>query len=283
MGIGVSATVLATMFTSTTLLPALLGFARGAGRAHPLAWPHRRRLHVRRPARARHRVRAARRLRRRASPSSPCSPAWPSGRCGAPVPRRVAKPMRSDPTPTGGAAPSSATRCRWLVGATVVLVLLAAPVASIRLGWADEGNFPEGTDTRQAYDLLAEGFGDGFNGPFLITVVPASPPTPSPPLHAALGAHRRRRRRHRPDRRRPGPAGCLPHEPRRHDRTPGRSHQPHLVRRLRADVIPAAVGRHRPRRRRSPEAPPSPSTSPTTSPSGCSSSSAPCWPCRSCC
>ena len=39
----------------------------------------------------------------------------------------------------------------------------------MRLAWTDEGNFPEATDTRQAYDLLADGFGDGFNGPFVIT------------------------------------------------------------------------------------------------------------------
>ncbi|MGH9217479.1 MAG: MMPL family transporter, partial [Acidimicrobiales bacterium] len=39
---------------------------------------------------------------------------------------------------------------------------------------ADESNHPEGTYTRQAYDLLAEGFGDGFNGPFLITMVPGA-------------------------------------------------------------------------------------------------------------
>ncbi len=53
-----------------------------------------------------------------------------------------------------------------------MLLILAAPVVSIRLGWADEGNFPEDSTARQAYDLLAEGFGAGFNGPFLVTVVP---------------------------------------------------------------------------------------------------------------
>jgi RND superfamily putative drug exporter len=55
-----------------------------------------------------------------------------------------------------------------LLAGTAVLVVLAVPVLSLRLGFADEGNFPAATDTRQAYDLLSEGFGPGFNGPFLL-------------------------------------------------------------------------------------------------------------------
>ena len=55
-----------------------------------------------------------------------------------------------------------------LVGA-LVLLMLAAPVLSLRLGFSDEGNFSEETTTRRAYDLLAEGFGPGFNGPLLVT------------------------------------------------------------------------------------------------------------------
>jgi RND superfamily putative drug exporter len=51
-----------------------------------------------------------------------------------------------------------------LVG-TAVLVALALPIFGLRLGFSDEGNYPEDTTTRQAYDLLAEGFGPGFNGP----------------------------------------------------------------------------------------------------------------------
>jgi RND superfamily putative drug exporter len=42
----------------------------------------------------------------------------------------------------------------------------------MRLGWSDEGNLPANTTTRQAYDLLAEGFGPGFNGPLVVTAVP---------------------------------------------------------------------------------------------------------------
>ena len=58
----------------------------------------------------------------------------------------------------------------WLfaIGGTVVLLALAAPVLGLRLGFSDEGNFGEDTTTRRAYDLLAEGFGPGANGPLII-------------------------------------------------------------------------------------------------------------------
>ena len=55
-----------------------------------------------------------------------------------------------------------------LVGGLAVLLLVAAPVLSLRLGFSDEGNYPEDTTTRQAYDLLAEAFGPGFNGPLIV-------------------------------------------------------------------------------------------------------------------
>jgi RND superfamily putative drug exporter len=51
---------------------------------------------------------------------------------------------------------------------TLVLVLLAVPLLSLRLGFSDEGNSPEETSTRKAYDLLATGFGPGFNGPLIL-------------------------------------------------------------------------------------------------------------------
>jgi len=54
------------------------------------------------------------------------------------------------------------------------LLVLSIPVLGMRLGFSDEGNFDRKTTTRKAYDLLAEGFGPGFNGPFLLaTEVPA--------------------------------------------------------------------------------------------------------------
>ena len=49
-----------------------------------------------------------------------------------------------------------------------VLVLAALPFFALHLGFADEGNAPKGDTTRAAYDLVAEGFGPGANGPVVV-------------------------------------------------------------------------------------------------------------------
>lgn len=49
-----------------------------------------------------------------------------------------------------------------------LLVALTIPAFSLRLGFSDEGNFEEGNSAREAYDLLADGFGPGFNGPLVL-------------------------------------------------------------------------------------------------------------------
>jgi RND superfamily putative drug exporter len=49
--------------------------------------------------------------------------------------------------------------------ALAVIVVVALPFFSMRLGLPDSGNDPPSSTTRQAYDLLAKGFGPGFNGP----------------------------------------------------------------------------------------------------------------------
>ena len=54
-----------------------------------------------------------------------------------------------------------------LAGLAIVLTL-AVPALSLRLGQSDAGNDVKGNTTRQAYDLLAQGFGKGFNGPLLV-------------------------------------------------------------------------------------------------------------------
>jgi RND superfamily putative drug exporter len=46
-----------------------------------------------------------------------------------------------------------------------VMLVLAVPALSLRVGSSDQGNDPAASTTRNAYDLLAEGFGPGFNGP----------------------------------------------------------------------------------------------------------------------
>jgi RND superfamily putative drug exporter len=51
---------------------------------------------------------------------------------------------------------------------TVTLIVLALPIFVLRLGFSDEGNYPEDTTTRQAYDLLADGFGPGYNGSLML-------------------------------------------------------------------------------------------------------------------
>ena len=55
-----------------------------------------------------------------------------------------------------------------------LLVLLCVPVLSLRLGSSDAGSDPAGTTTREAYDLLADGFGPGFNGPFQVALSTSS-------------------------------------------------------------------------------------------------------------
>jgi RND superfamily putative drug exporter len=51
-----------------------------------------------------------------------------------------------------------------------LLVVLAIPVFSMRLGFGDAGNRLQTDTTRRAYDLLSEAFGPGFNGPILMVV-----------------------------------------------------------------------------------------------------------------
>jgi len=52
--------------------------------------------------------------------------------------------------------------------ATAILLALAAPALGMRLGFPDAGNDQPDTMTRQAYDLISEGFGPGANGPLVI-------------------------------------------------------------------------------------------------------------------
>jgi len=55
--------------------------------------------------------------------------------------------------------------------ALVVMLALAIPALALRLGSSDAGQDPASSTTRKAYDLLAKGFGAGFNGPIPVVVV----------------------------------------------------------------------------------------------------------------
>ncbi|MFF2025118.1 MMPL family transporter [Streptomyces sp. NPDC058171] len=93
--------------------------------------------------------------------------------------RRLAE---QGPEPATGTPPSGPA-ARWsafverhpkLLGALalVAVTVLALPALSLHLGTSDQGNNPKGSTTRQAYDLLADGFGPGVNGPLtLVTEV----------------------------------------------------------------------------------------------------------------
>jgi RND superfamily putative drug exporter len=124
--------VLLTLVASLTLLPALL--SRFGAR---LVGPRRarRRLLGRRPAPADAKVELA----------APSGSAW----------RRWSGIVQSRPWPLAAAA-------------LALMILVLSPVFSMRLDSSDAGNDPGNTSSRHAFDLLAHGFGAGFNGPLLL-------------------------------------------------------------------------------------------------------------------
>jgi RND superfamily putative drug exporter len=188
MGLGVSATVLATMFTSMTLLPALVAMA--GPRLEVTRW--RGLLAAGATATAVLGVGIG---------FTPLAAGGVVVAVATPVLSRFVPKLR-DVVPHRAATPVETTLSHrwsrtiqrrpllWGGAAAVTLVVLAAPVLGLRLGWADEGNFPEDSHTRQAYDLLAEGFGEGFNGPFVVTATttPGADAGSIDELHARLVA-----------------------------------------------------------------------------------------------
>jgi RND superfamily putative drug exporter len=122
-----------------------------------------------------------------------------------------------------------------------VLLVLAIPVLSMQLGSADAGTDPTSTTTRRAYDLLAAGFGPGFNGP--LQVVAELPRGQPPDLNALRGAVANTRGVVRATPARLNPAGdtavllAYPSTP------PQSAKTRDLVSRLRGDVLPAVARR----------------------------------------
>lgn len=76
----------------------------------------------------------------------------------------------------------------YLVGGAVLMIALAGPVLALDLGFPDDGTKPESRTERRAYDLIADGFGPGANGPLVIAVDISQGGSVVAPLAAAMAA-----------------------------------------------------------------------------------------------
>ncbi|MET0817253.1 MAG: MMPL family transporter, partial [Solirubrobacteraceae bacterium] len=154
---------------------------------------------------------------------------------------RPRRPEHVAPSPrfARGAARLVARPWRATIAGTLVLLLLAAPFASLRLGQPDDGNDRAGSTTRTAYDTLAEGFGPGFNGPLLLAA--SGPEGGDGALRqgrAAVAADPGVAAVSEAQRNPAGDAATLTVIPRT---SPQDARTSELVTRLRQDVLPAAV------------------------------------------
>jgi RND superfamily putative drug exporter len=128
----------------------------------------------------------------------------------------------------------------YAVGAAGLLLAAALPVFSMHVGLPDDGSLPTNRTERRAYDLVAQGFGPGINGPLIIAVDTAGDPGVLDRLSAAVSAD-------------PGIASVAPPTVDRGSGiasvvvfpTTGPQEQAtaDTVARLRATVLPAVVGR----------------------------------------
>ena len=131
MGYAAAIVVAVMVLASVTLLPALLGFAGLKLASSSLPWAKKREA-------------------------------------------REARERRSGVESSGGWQRwgNHVARHPWVyvIASTAVLVLLAVPLFSMRLGQTDAGNNAKDTTSRKAYDLIADGFGPGMNGPLVLSV-----------------------------------------------------------------------------------------------------------------
>ncbi|AZP22596.1 MMPL family transporter [Streptomyces aquilus] len=141
-GLAVSIVVLTMVVASVTLLPAFLGAAGP------------RLARAGRIARALRAGRLSRFARRRAPAAAAAHPTgW----------RRWIGHVSRHPVP-------------YAVGAAALLLTATLPVFGLRVGLPDDGSLPHSRTERRAYDLVAEGFGPGTNGPLVIAADPAGDP-----------------------------------------------------------------------------------------------------------
>ncbi|KUN30306.1 hypothetical protein AQJ23_01905 [Streptomyces antibioticus] len=108
------------------------------------------------------------------------------GRIGRALQSRKLGRLARRRDPVAGAAPAAGWR-RWIghvsrhpvpyaIGAAGLLLTATLPVLGLRVGLPDDGSLPHSRTERRAYDLVAEGFGPGTNGPLVIAADPAGDP-----------------------------------------------------------------------------------------------------------
>ncbi|HKG38570.1 MAG TPA: MMPL family transporter [Conexibacter sp.] len=110
------------------------------------------------------------------------------GKLGRRATRQAAAGRRDDRGWTAWA--NLIARHPWpaMVAGLAIVLTLAVPALSMRLGQSDAGNDVKSTTTRHGYDLLAEGFGKGFNGPLLVVAQLPSDPAAARAALAKAGA-----------------------------------------------------------------------------------------------
>ena len=207
----------------------------------------------------------------------------PAGPSDQPASRRRPRPPRPCRRDGAGLAALGRARhagTRWRTrSAPPAAAGAAAPVLGLRVGLPDDGSLPEHRTERRAYDLVAEGFGPGTNGPLVVAVDLAGSGRRGPARRGGRGGPGHRVGRAAARSTGDGGIATLVVFP---TTGPQDRATADTVARLRADVLPTVVGRepgHGPRRRRRGE----PFRRGRRSANGCRSSSPPCWRCRSCC
>ena len=138
LGLAAAVVVIVTMISALTLVPAFMGLVRGAVRALP--------------ARVRARKAGLSGQEQAAQTAAATQEQHEHGAFA-----RWGRMVSGRPWP-------------WAVLSVAVLIVLAIPLLSITLGQPDNGTNPTTQTSRQAYDLISEGFGVGVNGPLTVVV-----------------------------------------------------------------------------------------------------------------